>query len=477
MAYTEFYCDPVSGDDLNAGSSEGAPLVSLTAGDWDTDTRVFTKTGANLSGVTVDMWASVFLDAASAPTGYIARITAVNDTADTITLSDTDYAGTKPGSSTGGMSLRVGGALLGPVGASAFPISSFFTNALQNAANDYGRLNLKNNATYAITAGIVQSANNDGPFVIAGYTTTPGDGGKAVFDGGGGVFTILDFGGDKLKIENIIAQNCAGSDSCGVRSQGLHCSLRGIGVKSVGSYGIRIDGGLSILSEFEVTNHNLSNYADGWGVYAIGAGVTILNGIVHDAAYNGANGVFGGIGGSISWVLVSDVSGAGIGAVSGGCVVQQCDVYGCGTGIQVWPWDTDRPTLIRNCNSVANTGYGYYFATINHGRLEKCGSAGNGLGRSNTLPTGWEDVDPITYDDATNGPWTDPAAGDFTLSDMEAQYSGRAVFPMDLFVTPPTFASRPDIGSQIRYPTGVAIDPVTALPLFAIFSKRWMFMP
>src|SRR5947207_15431431 len=59
-SYTEFYCNK-TGTNINAGSTTNAtPTYSTTAGDWVASTGVFTKTGADRSGVSVGMWVSVY---------------------------------------------------------------------------------------------------------------------------------------------------------------------------------------------------------------------------------------------------------------------------------------------------------------------------------------------------------------------------------------------------------------------------------
>lgn len=109
MAFTEFYMQD-TGSNLNAGSTNGNTSVSTFAsGNWVQATRVFTLAGADLSGVSVGNWASVYPNG-NTTTPFIGQITAVDDGADTITISATVSFGTAPTDGTGTRTLKVGGA-------------------------------------------------------------------------------------------------------------------------------------------------------------------------------------------------------------------------------------------------------------------------------------------------------------------------------------------------------------------------------
>src|SRR5262249_49902200 len=117
-----------------------------------------------------------------APAVYIARVTTVAAGVNgAITLSTTAKAGTAPTSSATGRTIVVGGAWLGPNGATGFPFN-FVTNALVDGSGNFPCVNLKNNATYNITAQI--SHTNAGPIMFCGSSSTVRDGGKATIDGG-----------------------------------------------------------------------------------------------------------------------------------------------------------------------------------------------------------------------------------------------------------------------------------------------------
>src|SRR6185436_281080 len=103
-------------------------------------------------------------------------ITAVSST--TITVSLTVKAGTPPVDGTSNTSCRVGGAWQGPNLLIDHPWG-FMVTALNDGTNLIPRVNFKNNATYAITGAISHVTGDTGPLIFRGYTTTPGDGGRA----------------------------------------------------------------------------------------------------------------------------------------------------------------------------------------------------------------------------------------------------------------------------------------------------------
>lgn len=194
--YTDFYCR-TNGNNLNAGSTESTTVTfSAAGGNWTNTTGVWYKSGVNLSAVSVGMFASVHTDATTTETPFVGLITAVDDTADSITVSLTQKGGTAPATTTANdMSIKVGGAWAGPTDVGSFPFnSSVMANTLTNNAVPF-RLLMKDDAFFNWT-NPVPTATQPGPFVIEGYTATAGDGGVATFYGGnvtgGGPFTMLN---------------------------------------------------------------------------------------------------------------------------------------------------------------------------------------------------------------------------------------------------------------------------------------------
>ena len=121
--FSEFYCTS-GGSNLNAGSTtDNAAIYTSTNGAWSTVTNNFTPAdGINptASGISAGMFASVFLDAATVAV-YITRITFVTDAVNgLITLSSSVIYGTAPTTAANGITIKVGGAWLGPSGATTF---------------------------------------------------------------------------------------------------------------------------------------------------------------------------------------------------------------------------------------------------------------------------------------------------------------------------------------------------------------------
>lgn len=206
--FTEFYTQS-GGSNLNAGSTTNNTAAYTSAsGNWVLSTRVFTVTdGTNpSSSVSVGDFMSVYANAASS-TGYVTRVTNVqNATNGTITGSTTVQAGNAPSNSTGGITIKTGGAWKGPNAAVGVPLSLVTLTALKNTNGDTFRLNMKNDATYSITTGITMSTNANGGW-IQGYSSTVNDKGRAIIDGGTSLITVLNTGSGPLNFADLVISN------------------------------------------------------------------------------------------------------------------------------------------------------------------------------------------------------------------------------------------------------------------------------
>jgi len=230
-AFTEFYVQ-TTGSNLNAGSTTAdAALVTGTGGDWNSGTGVYTFAGAtDLSGVSAGMFASVYNDGASVAV-FVSRITAVDDGADTITVSTTVISGTAPTTSTSDdRSIKVGGAWAGPSTTLDFPFG-FVAPAMVGTGGEPLRVNFKNGVTYTVTDTVTH--NISGYVRFEGYTTSPGDGGFATLQGPatGTAASLLVFSATNNELQYfILDQNGdAGTASTG----GLHITAAGTTVKNV----------------------------------------------------------------------------------------------------------------------------------------------------------------------------------------------------------------------------------------------------
>lgn len=307
--YTEFYCR-ATGTNINAGSTTNATAANTyTSGDWNSGTGVFTKTGGDFSAVTVGMWASIYTNA-DTQTTFVGRITAVDDTADTLTLSLDAKFGAAPATTSGTISCKVGGAWSGPFGTVAFPLNYIYGQAT-NAAGPLPRVNLKNEANYKITAAITLAFTN---VIFQGYTSVPGDRGKATIDGGasGSSYIVLTVSGKNYTLTDlIINSNGASGSASGLLFSGTenHINrlvvhgMRGNGVEATSvnhfyaseTYDCDLNnstakGGFDLTSSGImirdcISHHNTSANACG---FQLDGGINVVRCI---AAFNGASGI------------------------------------------------------------------------------------------------------------------------------------------------------------------------------------------
>jgi hypothetical protein len=183
QTYTEFYCNS-TGTNINAGSTTNAtPTLSDTSGNWTNATQTYKfSVATDLSAITNGMWASVFADGATTA-AYIGRISAVNDAADFITVSNIAASGIAPADGTGNRSIRIGGAWYGPwySGATVDNMPFSFVNPLMtNTSLAIPRINFKADRIYSVTN---TTAFSNGPVRFEGWTNTVGDNGIAIISG------------------------------------------------------------------------------------------------------------------------------------------------------------------------------------------------------------------------------------------------------------------------------------------------------
>lgn len=241
MAFTEFYCGS-AGANINAG--DGAALTTSTNGDWGNAAvnRFTAASGTPFSAVAVGDWASVYLDGATVAV-YIARVTAVGGSGAYLTLSSTAKSGTAPTTGATGRSCTVGGVWLGPNGTSSFPFG-FVQSTMTNSSSHMVRVNFKNDAVYSITAAMAHG--NNGQMAWEGYTTSAGDGGLAIIDGGtsGAAYVLLAVSGTQNYFRSFwFRNNGASSTASGVTSSGVNSvwercrfsNVRGAGLSLTGA--------------------------------------------------------------------------------------------------------------------------------------------------------------------------------------------------------------------------------------------------
>ena len=289
MAYTEFYVNGghASASNINGGSSSGAPLITKTNGNWNSATRVFTfGAGDTLTNDMVGHFACVCVDGTT--TGaYVARVTAIDNTAKTATLSGSATIGTAPTTSTTARTIRIGGCWLGITASTNFPFT-FSSSAvnLTNSSGDMPRFNFKGTYSYTgsyINNGFCGSGNLPGP-EIAGYTNTPEDGGQCVFEysGSGNTHTMQTSGNGTFYFRNVTFKNSSTSASLSLafglypqsaQGQVILTGCKFVDTKSAGMYMSTNTSAQSAL----LTNCEFSNC----GTYAGGnaGGLLVISGV------------------------------------------------------------------------------------------------------------------------------------------------------------------------------------------------------
>lgn len=436
MAFQEFYCDPVNGSNMNGGSNDGAVKFAFAAGNWD-GTSVYTAAGQDLSGIAVGDFAQVFNDGTTTPV-YLARVTATDNGAKTITLSTTNKAGTAPTSGTGNRSINVGGYWKGPNGSQAFPLG-FVVVALSTSAEQFVRVNLKDTDTYAITAAMTHS--NPG-ICFQGYHATAGDGYRANIDGGtsGASYVLLTTNTNNVLMFDLIFSNNGASGSAAlVDFSGGNC----VGclfsrVVFHDSYGP----GLKIYANNTV--YECEAYSCGKGAVTLGAFQSpyypvFIRCFAHDCNYSNVYGFLTEGGTFVGCIAHNCKAGGFFTGVSAGntnSVFVNCDSYASSAGagfIIGYNGAYGATVLAENCNALKNASYGFWgrSSTGYKGGLIQNSGYGTGTQANATADTGT--LGSIVASGAVSygsnlTPWTDPANGDFRINLAAAKGAGRGSF-------------------------------------------------
>jgi hypothetical protein len=427
--WTELYCQS-GGSNLNGGSdnSNTAKYTSTNAS-WNQGTFVFTPTdGSNpvSAGVAVGDFASIYLDGATVGV-FIARITAVVNAANgAITVSFSANAGASPGTLATGRTIKVGGAWKGPNGASGFPLTlTPGINRLQNVAGDLARLNLKNDATYSVSATI---GSQLGTMMAQGYATAPGDGGKATLDIGAIDNVILQTAAGNAFYTDLIFSTSATTGSSNLvidalRSNWFRCIFHG-----ARQAGLILSGGSA--TECEAYNCNRSNTAGVGGFVQGSVGGSLIRCYSHNHIGSNADGF---VIQSLSYLIncIADTCG-GKGlrttSFSGLLFINNSDFYNGSSDAISIPSGNSAMVFIENCNFIKNAGAGINNASAAFGFSFNCGYGSESManGASDTLGK-IQKSGSITYP-ADTTPWTAPTTGNFTVNGAPAIGTGRGVF-------------------------------------------------
>ena len=463
MPFTEFCCRS-GGSNLNAGTRTGNSTepgtsadFTYTSGNWVASTGVFTVASGNPSsdGVAVGDFASVYADG-STVTGFVGRVTAVSTT--TITVSLTAKAGTAPTDGTGNRTLKIGGAWKGPNGTDIFPFNLATPGSLKNASGDATRWNLKNDATFSVSASIVIAAPGDWTtgMTVQGYSSSYGDLGKATISGGTGAgFNVISM--TNLARWNFFDLIVTASHSSGTNNgfnstgggAGLHRFVRCV------SHGHRTNGFTTASNGHSFVE--CEAYGNGSaGFVGASADDFFDHCISHD---NTGNGFTTTVPTVLNRCIADSNGGAGFSCTGAqNTFLLGCDAYNnTGNGATV-SGTNDSVNLLKNCNFVKNGGYGISFvasAVNQNTQIHNCGfgsgTQANTSGQIQNQGNAYV-VGSVTY--ASNvTPWVDPANGDFRISLAAAKCAGRGAFTQTAASYSGT-VGYPDIGSAQHQDSG-----------------------
>lgn len=430
-SYTEFYCNS-TGTNINGGSSTNAsPDFTFASGDWtntSSTSGIFHKTGADFSTVTIGMWLSVITNADTMAT-FGGMVAAVNDVNDVITLTNQTW-GVSPATFIGSATINIGGAWYGPFGTVRFPFDYVGGQATNN--NGYiPRGNLWSGRIYSVT-NLVDSINT-GARRYEGYTNTPGDGGRAIFDGGsvGNSHIMFTVSGKNCDYVNMTFQTNGTSSGTqreivsvtGGENMFYRCLFR-FGRR----YGILANAVVTMI-ECESYTNNLSNTSGTGAMAFLVAGTQVINCISHhNTTANTA-----GFALDQSMLVYGDIAhnNGGDGFTTAGDVNQtfmNCDSYNNGgDGIEIANIVSSCHQVI-NCNMIKNGGFGLRVGSgSKNGQIRNCGfgsgTMANTLGTVSIAHTGMGEFGSVTYA-ADTTPWNNPDAGDFSITLTAAKNAG-----------------------------------------------------
>lgn len=401
-----------TGNNLNAGSTTAdLALATSTNGNWDTASanRFVAAGGATpFLAVTVGMYASIYLDAATSAV-FVSKITAVDVGGTYIEVSKTaNKLGTAPTAGATGRSCKVGGAWAGTA------INSLFGAVTIDQST---RVNIKA-GSYSYTASVTFSTNGTTAFPLwfRGYNTTPGDLDdysvltKPAFTGTSN--GRLLFSGTFNTISGLDISSTGAVASPAVSSGGVNtfhrCRIRHTNANS-GSNAFTTSGNFVTLSCCYFGATSSAN------IVLLGTNSARVFGCIFSG---GANAIqWAGLSGTVtvtSCVFRSiGAEGFNLSAItSANILVDSCTFYSCGSHAIEFATVPSGLIQITNCNFWAITGYGINSSAGTTGVVFRAGndfrscSAGDENGFGDTPGSAGTSGQKWGSQDETLDPWT-----------------------------------------------------------------------
>lgn len=457
-SFTEFYVTP-SGSNLNSGSTTNNAAIYTGVGDSD-GTSVFTPSDGSTpaSTVTNGAWGSVYITSGATVAVYVGYVTNVAAGVNgAVTFSQSAKAGTFPAASAGAhtITLKVGGAWVGPSGSTAFPFT-FVTTSLTNSSQQECRVNLK--GTNTITATIVHA--NVGPVRWQGYTNTPGDLGRWTLQDTttAAGYALLQFNGANHDVVDcFFTSTFTSGTGQGLNLNATEClALRCVAAEFT-DVGI-IGNGAGNIVQCESYHCNRGNNANKGGFGVGTAGVLFFRCVSHDNT--NANAVGWGSSQPLNLFNCISCNNSNNGAVYTGTVTsmfKNCDFYNNGgSGIDL-SGSTATLVYVENCNFLKNLAYGINSSGTliqRNGEILNCGF-GSGTQANSTadIVAGLQGMNQSgNFSYASNvTPWTDPANGDFRINLAAARAAGAGSFTQ----------AKPGFSGTVGYPDVGAAQSLT----------------
>jgi len=329
--------------------------------------------------------------------------------------------------------------------------------SIKNAAGDQVRVNVKNDQTYTLTVAL--SFATLGAGVLQGYTSSPGDLGRATFTNNLTSAPLFTVGANaNCTFVDLIFDNTGASSTRDLVNSNSNLTvvfLRCVFKNSRASGLANLSNGVVTYAiECEAYNCNTSNSAGHSGFRAGGTGGMFCYACYsHDHTGSNAHG-FGASAGDITLVncIADTCGGSGVLANSGnqGVVVSINSNYynNTGDGIKLSGASVSW-SIIMNNNFLKNGGAAINNAVTSQGGILYNNGRGAGSqanGSADTLQAIVNTGTDITYASGDT-PWNAPTTGDFTtIPTSAARSAGRGVFTETDGTNTGTVAY-PDIGA------------------------------